>query len=117
VKPLRLVPVLVSFLLLAAHFLRASQFVGVGVCLLLPFLLAVRSAWSAWTVRMALLLGGLEWVRTLAGVAAERRSLGEPWLRMALILGAVALVTWASVLAVRGPAAADPRSEDASRSG
>lgn len=116
-KALRLVPVGLSFLLLAAHFLRASAFVGVAVCLLLPLLLAVPAAWSAWILRLALVVGGLEWVRTLAGFAAERRSLGEPWLRMALILGAVALLTGLSALAVRGPAGTGPLGEKGSRTG
>lgn len=116
-RALRLVPVGLSFLLLAAHFLRASAFVGVAVCLFLLLLLAVPSAWSAWTLRLALVLGGLEWVRTLVGFAVERRSLGEPWLRMALILGAVALFTGLSALAVRGPAGAGPPGEEGSRTG
>ena len=107
-RALRAVAVCLSFLLLAAHYLRGAQFVGVAVCLLLPLLLAVPSGWATWGLRVALVLGAMEWVRILAGFAAARRSLGEPWLRMALILGGVALFTGLSALAVRGPAGSGP---------
>jgi hypothetical protein len=100
---LRRVPIVLSFLALAAHFLRGGHIVGVVVCLLLPFLLGVRRVWAAWVLRGALAMAGLWWVRILAGIAAERRSLGEPWLRMALILGGVAVIAWLSILAVPRP--------------
>ena len=45
-----------------------------------------------------LALGALEWLRALYGFAAMRIAFGEPWTRLALILGAVALFTGLSGL-------------------
>ena len=59
-------------------------------------------------MRHLLLLGAFEWLRTLAGILEMRRVLGQPWQRMAVILGAVALVTalsaWAAGRWSRGRA-------------
>jgi hypothetical protein len=83
-----------SFLLLAAHFSRAGMETLVWASLGMPFLLAVRRPWSGWVLRVALALGGIEWLRTLWRLVAERRVAGEPWGRLASILAAVALVTF-----------------------
>ena len=56
---------------------------------------------------MALLLGGLEWIRTLIRLVSERRAAGDDWLRLAVILAAVSLVTFAAAKAVRIPARMD----------
>ena len=90
-----------ALLLLAAHFLRAAQPAGVVVCLAGIALLFVRRRWAAYAVQVLLVLGTIEWLRTLAVLAAARRAAGEPWLRMAAILSAVALVTAASLFAFR----------------
>jgi hypothetical protein len=87
---LLLLPAALSALVLGAHFLRRGQLVPVALCLGLLALLLVRRPWAARAVQAALLLGAFEWLRTLAGFVAERRAAGEPWLRMAVILGLVA---------------------------
>jgi hypothetical protein len=61
-------------------------------------LLGVRRAWAAHTVQAALVVGVIEWIRTLLALAAERAKVGEPGERMVLILGSVALVTGLSTL-------------------
>ena len=48
--------------------------------------------------QVVLALGGIEWVRTLLVFVADRRELGQPWTRLAVILGAVALFTIGSGL-------------------
>lgn len=101
---LAVLPIVVSFLMLAAHFYRAGLLVLVGVALLLPLLLFVRKSWAARTLQVALFLGAAEWVRTIAVFALARMELGYPYLRMALILGAVALFTGASALLFKTPA-------------
>jgi len=95
---IRLTPVLLSALLLAAHFSRADNLLVVVFSLMAPLLLLVRKPWVARAFQVVLLLGALEWVRTLVAIAAARQALGAPWLRMALILGAVALLTASSAL-------------------
>ena len=101
---IRLLPVLVSILLLAAHFFRAGQVILVFVLLGLLPLLMVRKYWVPWVMQMVLLLGAAEWLRTLAFVAQMRIEYDRPWTRMAIILGAVALTTACSGLVFRGKA-------------
>jgi hypothetical protein len=91
----------VSALLLAAHFFRSGHWLLVAVALLLPWLLRVRAAWGRRILQMCLLLGAAEWLRTGFVFVQERRLAGAPWLRLALILGAVALCTAGAAWAVR----------------
>ena len=93
-----LIPVYLSALLLAAHFLRAGWMPAAALALLSPYILLIRRKWAARTMQMILLFASVEWVRTLLGIMAYRRAAGEPWLRMAAILGGVALFTACSSL-------------------
>ena len=97
----QLLPVVLSLIVLAAHFMRAGSMVMVGVVLVLVALLGVRRWWAARAVQVALLLGAAEWVRTLVQLMALRTQSGEPVLRLLFILGGVALVTALSVLVFR----------------
>ena len=71
----------------------------VAAIILLLAILFVRRPWAARLVQMALLLGTLEWVRTLIGLPRNRLQAGAPLLRLVVILGAVALLTACSILA------------------
>ena len=62
---LRLLPVFVSALLIAAHFLRLESFILVGVSLAVPLLLCIPKRLTAHIVQFCLILASLEWVRTL----------------------------------------------------
>jgi hypothetical protein len=99
----RLIPVILSCILLAAHFSRAGMSTLALMALALPLLLLVRQPWSARLLQMALLVAGFEWLRTIRSIASRRMEAGEPWLRMALILGVVTLFTWGSALVFRSP--------------
>lgn len=101
---LRLLPVFISFILMAAHFVRAGQMPIAFVLLCLLALLALRKTWVPRVIQLTLLLGAVEWVRTLLNVAQVRVELGMPWMRMAIILGAVALFTAFSCLVFRSKA-------------
>lgn len=90
---LALTSVVLSFVLLAAHFSRHDVPIGMALCLLAPLLLFAKRPWVPRLLQLLLVLGALEWVRTAAVLAARRLDSGEPWLRMVLILAAVALVT------------------------
>jgi len=79
----RLLPVLLSFLLLGAHFFR------------------VRRVWVVRVIQVLLLAGGLEWLRSTIVLVSARRSAGESWTRLALILGAVVAFTVGSTLVFR----------------
>jgi hypothetical protein len=63
--------------------------------------LIVREKWVAWLIQLALVLGAIEWIRTLVAVAEVRLEYGMPWVRMAVILGAVAAFTALSSLVFR----------------
>ncbi len=92
------VPIVLSLLVLAAHFLRGGAlWIAVAVLGLLG-LLFIRRAWVARLVQVVLALGALEWARTLVVLAMRRSEQGEPFLRMTLILGGVVAVTLISAL-------------------
>ncbi len=95
---LLLLPVILSALVMGAHFLRGGHLGGVLFCLAALFLLTIREAWAARLMQLLLLLGALVWIWTMVDLAGIRRSLGEPWIRMAVILSSVALFTAASGL-------------------
>jgi hypothetical protein len=101
---LRLLPVFISFLLLAAHFMRAGQVVVSTVLLALLLLLFLPKIWVPRVIQLILLLGTFEWLRTLYTVAQVRIALDMPWMRMAIILGVVALFTVLSCLVFRSAA-------------
>ena len=92
------VPVVLSLLVLGAHFMRYGNNVGVAISLALVGLLLLRKAWVARLVQVALLLGALEWCLTLTRLVQMRAAMGEPATRMVIILGVVIVVTAASAL-------------------
>jgi uncharacterized membrane protein YecN with MAPEG domain len=98
---LKLLPAMLSFLLLAAHFYRAGEVIPAALSLALPSLLLLREKWVVWIIQAALLLGSVEWIRTLVLFARQRIEFGQPWTRLAVILGAVALFTALSALVFR----------------
>lgn len=98
---LRLLPVIISLLLLSAHFMRAGQTILAALPVVLMAFLIVREKWVAWLIQLALVLGAIEWIRTLVAVAEVRLEYGMPWVRMAVILGAVAAFTALSSLVFR----------------
>lgn len=65
----------------------------VGFSLGVPLLLFIPKRRSAHIVQFCLILASLEWFRTLINIAQQRITTGMPWLRLAVILGAVAVFT------------------------
>ncbi|MDP6543150.1 MAG: hypothetical protein QGH60_04110 [Phycisphaerae bacterium] len=97
----RLLPVFLSAILLGAHFFRARMYLLVAASLAFPFVLLAARRWSARLVQVALVLGAIEWVRTILMLIMIRKGVGQPWMRMAIILGSVAIFTTASGLVFR----------------
>ncbi len=93
---LLLMPVILSALLLGAHFLRTGSIITTALALLFPCLLFIRRAWAARLAQLFLLSGAVEWAITLLHLVAERRLEGQPWIRLAIILGIVLLFTGGS---------------------
>jgi hypothetical protein len=82
-----------ALLLLAAHFLHAGWLPLAGFALLLIGLLFVRRPWAARAVQGVLAIATIEWVLTAYSLAQLRLGHGQPYLRLVLILGSVALFT------------------------
>jgi cation transport ATPase len=90
---LQIMLVLFSYLLLAAHFLRAGAILMMLLSFGLLALLFVRQPWAARVLQGWLLFGAVVWILTAIMTAVERAGRGRPALRMLLIMGAVAAVT------------------------
>ena len=99
----RLLPVILSWIVLGAHFMRGGHHIVVAGCLLVPFLLLVRKPWVPPLMQLALFLGALEWIRVLMALAAMRQAHGMASGRMVAILGGVAVFTAASALVFLTP--------------
>ncbi len=84
---IRLTPVVLSFVLLAAHFSRHDVPVFPLLCLAMPLVLLVKKSWVPRLLQLLLALGALEWLRTAVVLSARRMDAGEAWVRMAVILG------------------------------
>ncbi len=95
---LQLLPVILSLLVLAAHFSRHGQTVPMFLSIALLGLLAVPRQWAARVLQVVLLLGAAAWVRPLVTLARIRAEHDLPATRLVMILAAVAIVTAASAL-------------------
>ena len=103
-KALLYIPIVLSLVILGAHFMRFGNLAGVFVFLGLIALLFVRRAWVARLMQVVLVLGALEWIRTLYELVQVRAALGQPFIRMTLILGVVVAVSFCSALLFQSPA-------------
>ena len=109
---LRTIPAAIAMLLLAAHFFRGGALAMVVTCAAATVLAFVRHPLADLVVRAALVAGVLVWAHTAWALAQARLSEGRPYLRMVVILGAVAAFTALSAwLLPRAPTGGDsPRS-------
>lgn len=94
VQTMRLLPAILSALVLGAHASRNGWPLAVVVLLAAtPLLLIARKLWAVRVVQAVLVLGAAEWVRTLLRLVEVRQAHGMSYVRMASILGAVAAVS------------------------
>lgn len=103
---LRVTPLVLSAVVMAAHFFREANYGFVVFALVVPLLLLRREKWAVWSVQLLLVVGAVEWIRTAFSIAHERAAFGAPTTRMFLILGAVAAFTILSAVPLRKIAAA-----------
>lgn len=92
------IPIVLSLLVLGAHFMREGSEVGVVGCIVLTGLLFWRRPWVARLVQAALLAGAIEWAYTLYQLVQVRAAQGLPATRLAVILATVIGVTAVSAL-------------------
>ena len=83
----------ISLLLLAAHALRPGDWALAAVFLLLCGAVFSRRAWLRPVLALVLALGCVVWAESGAEFLRLRLALGQPWLRLALILGGVLALT------------------------
>lgn len=91
-----LLPVFVSAVLLAAHFLRPGRHLPAIASLAFPFVLLFPRRWAAYLMQIALSLAALGWVWIALKLIVVRQSIGRPWSMLAIILFSVAAFTAAS---------------------
>jgi hypothetical protein len=98
---LRRLPACFALLLLGALSLRLGLpfLLAVPLTLLLVALVFVPQAWAQGGLAVLLALGALGWIAMLVLRVQERQAFGEPWQRLTIILGAVAMFTgWSAWL-------------------
>jgi hypothetical protein len=93
-------PAVLSCLVLGAHFLRFGLYPITLLCALLPLVLLARRVAAVRAVQLFLVLGGALWGITARTLVRARLEDGKPWLRLALILGFVALFALGGALAL-----------------
>ena len=97
-RVLAYLPIVLSLVVLGAHFMRYGNEIGVVGSAVLIALLFIRRPFVARVVQAALVLGALEWLHTLYQLMQVRIALDQPFMRMVIILGVVAAVTACSSL-------------------
>ncbi|MFY9894065.1 MAG: hypothetical protein WAK63_08010 [Xanthobacteraceae bacterium] len=80
----------VAAVLIAAHFLRVGDLVVVALCLATPLLFLLRRRWSLLVLQWLAYVAAAIWLAAAWQIVEMRMAFGEPWLRAALILIAVA---------------------------
>ncbi len=96
---LRIIPVVLPFWLLGAHFLRTGRLGAMTAAALAPLILLIRRRWALRVAQSLLLLGASYWLVQLALMAGLRQRMGLPWARLAAILVLVSAATaWAALL-------------------
>lgn len=99
---LRLLPAAIGSLLLAAHCLRAGHVLSAAALAAFPFALALRGPRVRRAFEAVLAGGILVWLYTAFRLGAARLESGEPWVRMACILGGVAAFNGLALYLLRG---------------
>lgn len=90
---LRSLPAALAALVLSAHFYRDGSIVLAVACVAGAVLAFVRTPWAALAVRSGLVTGVIVWALTAWRIARFRMAEGTPYVRMLVILGAVAAFT------------------------
>ncbi len=100
----RMILYIIASWLIAAHFLRTGNLFATALCLATPALFLVRRRWSLLVLQCLAYGATAIWLDTAWQIAAMRRAFGEPWLRAALILAAVAALSVLAGLLLRSTA-------------
>ncbi len=89
----RIIPVIIAFLILGAHFLRGGYLILTVASILVPGLLLVRKRWILTLVQWLAYFGAAIWLYSASVLVQQRIMIGAPWVRMLIILFGVAVFT------------------------
>ncbi len=81
----------IALLLAGAHYGRAGDTILKYLFAVLPLLLLVRKKWSDMILAVGVSITVPVWIHTALSIIEVRKAAEEPWLRMGVILGGVAL--------------------------
>ncbi len=97
-KILKTICVILSYVLIAAHFLRAGNIpLALGLALF-PVVLFIRHRFSEWLIRAGLIFSLLVWLKTLFRLWKIYQIHHLPFTKPAFILGAVILFTFLALV-------------------
>lgn len=88
-----LLPVVLSFWLLGAHFLRMGNVLFFVVLIVFPVILGVKRPLIARAMQLSLIAAALTWMQITYQMLMTRMIMGDDWQRMAIIMGAVICFT------------------------
>ena len=100
------IPAVLSSLILSAHFLRAAQYIVMGISLAMLILLFFRALWARRIVQFCLRGGALSLLWTMVDIAQARAETGRDAGRMLIIMGSVSawIILSALLLSLRNTA-------------
>lgn len=94
----KLLPVIFSFLVLSAHYSRSNNIHMSLAFLFLPLILLIKRKWVIYISYVFLLFANIVWMETTYKLILARQHLGEPYLRLTIILGIVSAIAIMSML-------------------
>jgi len=95
---IRLTPIFIVILLQMAHQSRADNTGAIAFWAIVPFMLLLRRNWATRLVQLFLVIGSAIWIETTYAIVQNRLALGQPWLRLVIILGILSALTAGSAL-------------------
>ncbi len=101
---IKLLPVILSCLIVAAHYSRGGNPHMTYAMLLFPLILLIRKKWVTYVSTIFLVFIGFVWFETTYKFVQIRQSMGMPYLRLMAILGTVGVVAIISSLVFKGKA-------------
>ena len=98
---IRLFPIIFSTLLFSAHLLRFYGYVYPALLLASLLTLFIKKKWVIQLWRAFLLIAGIVWIKITVSLVLLRIDQHKPWLRLLLILSALILFNFLSLLSTR----------------
>ncbi len=100
---LKIIPYILSCILISAHFLRNGNAPLTVISLLFPFLLLIKKRWSFMVSQLFAYFSITVWIYTMFNLANERIKLGMPYGKLIIIFSIVIVFTFLSSLLLLSP--------------